>query len=55
MFVILCRQAFVPFDDAKVRRFFHPAMDFCALCAETAPFVDQHQRNGEKLIYSRFS
>jgi hypothetical protein len=37
--------AFVPFDDAKVRRFFELAMDFTQLCAITAPFVDKNQRN----------
>ena len=39
---------FVPFDGAKVRRFFGPAMDFDALCAKTAPFVDLSQNNQGK-------
>jgi hypothetical protein len=36
----LNRQDFVPFDDAKVQRFYEPAMIFLQLCAITAPFVD---------------
>jgi hypothetical protein len=32
------------FDGAKVRRFFHPAMTFGALCSQTAPFVDESQK-----------
>jgi hypothetical protein len=45
VFCYPCLQAFVPFDGAKVRRLFHPAMDFILLCAETVPIFDQNQKH----------
>ena len=44
MFCYPCRQAFVPFDYAKVMRFLEPAKTFCVLCAQTAFFFDANQR-----------
>jgi hypothetical protein len=44
VFCYPCRQAFVPFDDAKVRRFLEPAKTFHVLCAQTALFFDANQR-----------
>jgi len=43
-----------PFDDAKVRRFSEMAMDFSALCSQTAPFVDKGQQNGLITFFLRF-
>ena len=41
--VILSHQDFVPFDDAKVRRFPEKTMTFLLLCAITARIFDQNQ------------
>ena len=45
--VILVARLFVPFDDAKVRRFSETAMLLIILFAHTAPFVDEGQRKGQ--------
>jgi len=52
-FVILVARLFVPFDGAKLRRFFLLAMDFSILCAITGRFVDEYQKSAMILPIGR--